>query len=62
MYQESNNHFIGQVKTRNNGIDTFDKKIGPAIYSHKCVAKKSISYRVHKKWPAYFNKNEHNET
>lgn len=47
-YQESNNHFVGQVKVCNNGIDMFDKKIGPAIYSRKYVAKKSIC-RVQKK-------------
>ena len=47
-YQESNNHFVGQVKACNDGIDMFDKKIGPAIYSHKYVAKKSIC-RVQKK-------------
>lgn len=41
-YRESNNHFVGQVKARNNGIDMFDKKIGLAIYSRKYAAKKSI--------------------
>lgn len=48
-YQESNNHFVGQVKACNNGIDMFDKKIGPAIYSRKYVAKKKSICRVQKK-------------
>lgn len=48
-YQESNNHFVGQVKACNNGIDMFDKKIGPAIYSRKCVARKKSICCVQKK-------------
>lgn len=62
-YQESNNHFVGQVKACNNGIDMFDKKIGPAIYSRKYVAKKKSICRVQKKnlRSTYFNKNWHNE-